>query len=454
MGAAVATQSGASSGEEIVGKARAILLSSPSLTNEEVLKQLGTDLSLPVGGLSDSAVAKLRSEAGSETKSNAVLWEEMCALSVEKEDDTVVVPGTEECARSASEVVEGGDDNEKRTVSMMSPEFKRPQSSKKVLYPPLSESAPRPFPRNVAASFSCHGQSDVGKFKDNQDRGVVCYPFNCTKSENRALFIVADGHGEHGHNVSDFVVKDLITELSCVDYDNEKDMDFEAIRSCFLRTNEHCGHPDCTFDAQTSGTTCVAALLRPTYVVTANVGDSRAVVGRRAGDAPSKAKTPFLYKAHDLTVDHKPDSTDEKERIEKAGGFVTQPEWSASSRVWLDAKCSWPGLAMARSIGDHCVKSVGVTAEPDIARYDFQQDDAFIVMATDGIWEFLSSDDVVQIVSICMHSPKYKEKHNIAEICAMEVIKCAIKQWKLHEDGYRDDITCSIILLPWLRQQT
>ncbi|KAH8051478.1 protein serine/threonine phosphatase [Aureococcus anophagefferens] len=269
-----------------------------------------------------------------------------------------------------------GEQGSPETTYLISPEFKRAHSKKSVPYPPLADNK-APLRPGFVGSFSCHGQSDVGKYKENQDRGVVCFPFACKPSdERRALFIVADGHGEYGHTVSDYVVKFLTV-----------------------------------------------------------------------GPAPPASKVPTLYRAKDLTVDHKPDAAEEKARIEKAGGFVTQPEWSASARVWLDKSCTWPGLAMARSIGDQCVKEVGVTADPDVVRYDFEDGDAFVVLASDGIWEFLSSDDVVQIVSIHLHG-KHRGKPNLGEICSMEVIKCAIKQWKIHEDGYRDDITCTVIILP------
>jgi len=95
------------------------------------------------------------------------------------------------------------------------------------------------------------------------------------------------------------------------------------------------------------------------------------VLGTAVGAAPPAAKVPTLYRARELTTDHKPDAAEEKARIEALGGFVTQPEWSASARVWLDKSCTWPGLAMARSIGDQCVKEVGVTADPELRRYEF-----------------------------------------------------------------------------------
>ena len=111
-----------------------------------------------------------------------------------------------------------------------------------------------------------------------------------------------------------------------------------------------------------------------------------------------------------------------------------------------DEASPYAAMLAAQDVAERC-KEVGVTADPDVLRYDFADNDAFLVLASDGIWEFLSSDDVVQIVSIHLHG-KHRGKHNLAEICAMEVIKCAIKQWKIHEDGYRDDITCTVVILP------
>lgn len=59
-----------------------------------------------------------------------------------------------------------------------------------------------------------------------------------------------------------------------------------------------------------------------------------------------------------------------KARIEAAGGFVSPPpEPGLSSRVWLDAEMTQIGLAMARSIGDHAVKSIGVVAEPEVTKH-------------------------------------------------------------------------------------
>jgi serine/threonine protein phosphatase PrpC len=54
---------------------------------------------------------------------------------------------------------------------------------------------------------------------------------------------------------------------------------------------------------------------------------------------------------------------------------------------------------MSRSIGDHAVKDVGVIARPVVTTrvIDWASDD-FVIVATDGVWEFLSSEDAVNIV--------------------------------------------------------
>ena len=65
--------------------------------------------------------------------------------------------------------------------------------------------------------------------------------------------------------------------------------------------------------------------------------------------------------------------------------------------------------------------------------------DKFIVIASDGVWEFLSNDEVVNIVM-----PHYL--NNSAEKAAEALIREALKKWK-EEENVVDDITCIIIFL-------
>lgn len=73
------------------------------------------------------------------------------------------------------------------------------------------------------------------------------------------------------------------------------------------------------------------------------------------------------------------------------GGIEVGP-----ARVWLP-EFDVPGLAMSRSLGDYVAQSVGVTPEPEINIYDINQNDRIIIIASDGVWEFLSNEKVGQI---------------------------------------------------------
>jgi hypothetical protein len=73
-----------------------------------------------------------------------------------------------------------------------------------------------PFPNHILGTYSCHGiepgldENEPIHEKINQDRGCVVYPYNARKNE--ALFMVMDGHGEHGDKVSEFVMRQVRAE--------------------------------------------------------------------------------------------------------------------------------------------------------------------------------------------------------------------------------------------------
>lgn len=183
-----------------------------------------------------------------------------------------------------------------------------------------------------------------------------------------------------------------------------------------------------------AGTTACVALLRENQLILSNVGDSRAVLARKKGDS---------WEAINLTQDQNPDLPEERERIEEMGGFVSPPpEPGLSARVWLDEMCTQIGLAMARSIGDHAVKPIGVIAEPVVTFHDLKPEDDFVILATDGVWEFLSSADAVKIVSENLNNGSTK--------ACRSLIEAAAARWHDEEGEYRDDITAIIIRLQYL----
>ena len=58
-----------------------------------------------------------------------------------------------------------------------------------------------------------------------------------------------------------------------------------------------------------------------------------------------------------------------------------------------------PGLAMSRSLGDAVAQSVGVIPEPEFFELELDSSDKFFIMASDGLWEFISNDEAVKLVA-------------------------------------------------------
>ncbi|PPS11054.1 hypothetical protein GOBAR_AA09594 [Gossypium barbadense] len=138
--------------------------------------------------------------------------------------------------------------------------------------------------------------------------------------------------------------------------------------------------PHSDFSGPTSGSTACVAVLRNNQLFVANAGDSRCVISRKG-------------QAYNLSRDHKPDLEVEKERILKAGGFIH------AGRV---NGC----LNLARAIGDVEFKQNKflpaekqiVTANPDINTIELCDDDDFLVLACDGIWDCMSSLTLVDFI--------------------------------------------------------
>ena len=98
-----------------------------------------------------------------------------------------------------------------------------------------------------------------------------------------------------------------------------------------------------------------------------------------------------------------------------------------------------PGLAMSRSFGDEVAHSAGVVVDPEIMEYKLLKEDKFIVLASDGIWEFISNDEVVNIVK------EFYLKDDVegAVNCLYEESK---KRWMMEEEII-DDITVIVVFL-------
>lgn len=291
-------------------------------------------------------------------------------------------------------------------------------------------------PNTAAAAAAAHLARPTTAAKINQDRGGVAFPYgNCAKT---ALFAAYDGHGQGGELVSQFALHEIQSRL-------EKHPDFNAnLEKAFIDTFlavDSDLQKEPIIEPLYAGTTACVALLRNNVLTCANAGDSRAVVARRK-KSPDGSDA-IAYDAIDLTIDQNPDLLAERQRIESMGGFVSPPpEPGLSARVWLDEGFSQIGLAMARSIGDHAVARVGVIATPVVSSHTVADEDEFLIIATDGVWEFISSEAAVEIIGANLSRGATK--------ATQALIEAAAAKWHDEEGDYRDDITALVIRLPEL----
>jgi len=188
-----------------------------------------------------------------------------------------------------------------------------------------------------------------------------------------------------------------------------------------------------------SGSTCVSVITIGRKIYVANVGDSRGIVIRAAGPNTD----PTACTAIALSRDHKPDDKDEADRIIKNNGRIDSYRDQSGNplgplRVWLKNE-DVPGLAMTRSFGDSVSHSVGCNALPEMNEYQFTKEDKVVVIASDGVWEFLENIDVAKIVY-----PFFLQKN--AEGAAENLVRASFKRWR-KEESVIDDITCIVIFL-------
>ncbi|KAK7293523.1 hypothetical protein RJT34_16391 [Clitoria ternatea] len=190
------------------------------------------------------------------------------------------------------------------------------------------------------------------------------------------FFGVYDGHG--GAQVAEACRERLhrLVAEALEKRGNEVEWDWqEVMEGCFRKMDNEVAD---NAAIRTVGSTAVVVVVAAAEVVVANCGDCRAVMGR-GGEAV------------DLSTDHKPDRPDELMRIEEAGGKVIN--WNGQRVLGV--------LATSRSIGDQYLRPY-VIAKPEVTVTKRSSKDEFLILASDGLWDVISSEFACQIVRKCL----------------------------------------------------
>jgi len=256
---------------------------------------------------------------------------------------------------------------------------------------------------STAASNASAGDHVIEAYAGVSKKGYA--PYNPRKKNQDALIMehhaptgslllcVYDGHGEAGDGVAQFFKNQMPPTLFAHPafaggVEEIKTAIGESI--AFLERNLL---RDSSIDTEFSGTTAVMCVIRGKDLVVGNIGDSRISKGELV-DGKIVAKQ--------VSDDHKPDRPDEKARILKEGGRVFAVEYDdgidGPPRVWL-GHMDVPGLAMARSLGDTVAHSAGVISEPEFHHQVLTPADKYLVIASDGLWEFMTDQEVLDIMA-------------------------------------------------------
>ena len=270
--------------------------------------------------------------------------------------------------------------------------------------------------------------------KVNQDRDFIFHNF--VSGFDNIFMGVCDGHGFFGHEISEFIKENLPMDLNRIIKSKKLDLNKDDLSKVLIETFKMENESLKRFkqiDSDLSGSTCVSVIYTPQKLIIANLGDSRCVLG-------TQVKNEWKY--INLSRDHKPDIKEEADRIKKKGGRIRpmideDGNFVGPMRVYMKDK-DMPGLAMTRSFGDNFASIAGTICEPEIKEHILVPEDKFIILASDGLFEFINSEEVGNIVK------SYYEKNDIVGCCEF-LYKESYRKWIQEEEDTVDDITIILV---------
>ncbi|KAJ0034336.1 hypothetical protein Pint_24269 [Pistacia integerrima] len=230
-----------------------------------------------------------------------------------------------------------------------------------------------------------------------------------------AFYAVFDGHG--GPEAAVFI-KNNAMKLYFEDADLPLISDIDDVflaelenshRRAFLQADHALAH-ECSVGS-TCGTTALTALVLGRHLLVANAGDCRAVLCRKGV-------------AFDMSQDHKPSHLPERRRVEELGGYIDY--------IYVN------GLSVTRALGDWSLKlplgsASPLIADPDVQQVVLTEDDEFLIIGCDGIWDVMSSQNAVSLVR------RVLRRHDDPKQCAQELV---MEATRLHSS---DNLTVIVI---------
>lgn len=263
--------------------------------------------------------------------------------------------------------------------------------------------------------FLKYGQAALAK--KGEDYFLIkpdCLRVPGNPSTSFSVFAIFDGH--NGISAAIFAKENLLDNvLSAIPQESSREEWLQALPRAlvagFVKT-------DIEFQqkGETSGTTVTFVVIDDWTITVASVGDSRCILDTQGGVVSL------------LTVDHRlEENVEERERVTASGGEVGRLNVYGGNEVG-PLRC-WPGgLCLSRSIGDTDVGEF-IVPIPHVKQVKISNAGGRLIIASDGIWDALSSD---MAAKSCRGLP--------AELAAKLVVKEALRS-----RGLKDDTTCLVV---------
>ena len=314
------------------------------------------------------------------------------------------------------------------------------------------------YKRKNIISFEIYSLPGTERFKQKINQDAYLVMPNVNNTHNAKIFGIFDGHGINGDKLSQEIRDYFIEffsdkkkyekeEINLNVYDSKDENlgkvykymskeNFKELNQIFgdINTKFHEKYKNNDFCLKSGSTSNILMLFNDkksqilNKIISINLGDSKTILIDEENDII------------ELNKRHTPNDIEEKERIEKNGGEISRVDWAdyGPLRIFYKNK-RYPGLSMTRAFGDFNAEDLGFNTFPDIKEYDInEQKPKIIISATDGIWQFLSNEQVKNLIL-----PYYEEDNITGGI--QKLVTSARRMWETMNPKFIDDIT--IILL-------
>ena len=219
---------------------------------------------------------------------------------------------------------------------------------------------------------------------------------------HKSLFLLCDGHG--GDKSAKFTIENFPSIFSKQIIENKK---IDNIEYYIKKSYEELDQLTKTNNIINEGNTLTSIYIDYKILYCSNVGDSKSIIINNE-------------KYINLTYEDKCYDKNEKKRIEKNGGCIFNNR--------LDGI-----IALSRTIGDHKLKGNGLISIPHIKKYFLSPLDKYCIIASDGVWDVLSENNIFNFANQC----------NNCEDLVKKIVDESINL------GSQDNISCIVIEFNW-----